>query len=374
MSELLDPLREIHDSSSPRRARGLMARYCSLVHWISVTPFPAIWELLDGIKRKIAQIVYIYHGNEENSPGVYRKSSSPIWTAQVVNMNEPSFYWLVQHTNGEVSIVCLLRKPWFTDIEMLQGMLNHFDSLSTGIEQSRNYPEWSIIFSWVGILPGLINRLAVPKWNNLPKLQIPPRVLVHNSWKNANSAGFVAEAWRKIGQTEFSNQWSLNQLILGHKGTLWEAVLRKLEIDPENNTSETLLIDKSGWESFPKIPDGDILVLDVTVWSLGTYMEALSRISNNSDWSKRKILWINEAYPPPMRSLIDRAVGLWIHIVHIVWVEWKIIPSLTDVYTWGIPCCMALFSQWVDGVIFRRLIPIDHKIGIARPVPQLQSA
>ena len=362
---LIDPSREVQSSSFWQEAKKLMIRYCALIHWVEVTPFPPINELLEAIQWKIVQIIYIYHGNNENSPRVYSQSDDPIWKDRVKDMDDPSFYWLVQHHDGSTSIACLLRKPWFIDVPMLQGMIDHFHNLSRIIESNRRYSAWSIIFSWVGILPWWINRLAQAKWKNSSRLSVPESVIAHNNMKNENSARFVSEAWRQILIWEFDHQWCVNQVILGHDGNLWKAVLAKLNIDAAMNTSGIHLLDDTKNRAIPEFSVGHLLILDLTHWSLKNYLESLIQYRINHPNSK--IVWVNEAYPPPTREIIQEIAWIWIVLIHIVWAKGMITPILTSAYAGGVPCCMATLDQPENWLILRPLQtnPVENLLAIA---------
>ncbi len=329
-------------------ARELMRRYCSLVHGVEVTPFPSVDEIVETIRgRVLKQIVYIYHGNDENSPSVYKGIDRPTWNEKVMDMNSPSFYWFVQHVDGSMSIACLLRKPWFADRYMMQGMIDHFTSLSSELEWRLGYESGTIKFSGVWILPGWINKLA-----RSGKIKVPDSVIQTNIEKNANSARFVAEAWRrKIA--ELQSEWKeFIPVILWYKWTLWEATLIELGIDPENPWNDILLIDKGTEHLFPTEHfHKDVVVLDLTKGSLKEYLPQVARIA----WSGNKCYWVNEAYPFPDQETLMRAWIIGARIDHIVWVEWDICPQLTGPYEWAIPCCMAIIGQDASGVIVREI-------------------
>ncbi len=344
--DAIDSIQSCEWLSGP--ANDLMRKYCSLVHGVEVTPFPSIDELIPTIQWRVSQIVYIYHGNDENSPSVYKGTDKPIWNEKVMDMNSPSFYWFVQHVDGSMSIACLLRKPWFANHQMMQGMIDHFIDLSSELEWSLVYEPGAIKFSGVWILPGWINKLAKSR-----KIKVPESVIQTNIEKNANSARFVAEAWRRK-VAELQSEWKeFIPVMLWYRWTLWQAVLGELWIDSEAPW-ETLLIEKNNTHLFPTDHfEQDVLVLDLTTGSLREYLPQLVRIS----WSWRKCYWINEAYPPPDQDvLVEAWKTYWLHIEHIVWVEWDIVPPLTAAYNWAIPCCMALIWQDVDGVVIRELL------------------
>ena len=164
---------------------------------------------------------------------------------------------------------------------------------------------------------------------------------------NKNSARFVAEAWRQILEWEFQDQWNLKRVILGHKGNLWKATLKRLGINPTDNYSDIILLDDPKSTQISEWSWEDLLILDLTHGSLKKYLDAL-RIY-------RKTVWINEAYPPPSSDVIKYAESIWIKVIHIVWVSWSITPSLTDAYAWAVPCCMASELQEVESVIHREI-------------------
>jgi hypothetical protein len=135
---------------------------------------------------------------------------------------------------------------------------------------------------------------------------------------NRNSARFVIEATRQTLQRFWLTDSDL--ILLGSSGTLGTEVAKhfenakKLDIGPKDQI----------WNS------GRHLVLDMT-WG--------GSLEYYSDRINRDTIWLNESFPPPLRTAISSS--LWPRkILHIQGVEGQIVPSFPYGYGDIPPCCM----------------------------------
>jgi hypothetical protein len=238
-----------------------------------------------------------------------------------VDITQPWLYGFIRHPNSTFTLVMFIR-----------GQV--IDLTSTGrprIDPKWEYIRWTFdqyrrfaqafarlwekkpILRIVWALPGVAQR-HFEKWRLLG-YEEEVQMMREN---NRNSARFVIEATRQTLQRFWLTDSDL--ILLGSSGTLGKEVAahfenaEKLDIGPKDQLRKP----------------GRHLVLDMT-WG--------GSLEYYSDRINRDTIWLNESFPPPLRTAISSS--LWPRkILHIQGVEGQIVPSFPYGYGDIPPCCM----------------------------------
>ncbi len=325
----VDASAHIYMSNLPLQIRSLMLRYSMVVNSID-TPcqpediVPIISEYLPG---PIRQVWYVYQAPWFQR---YRQYSPPkeegisVSWGSPIDENQPWFYGFMRHPDSSFTVVFYVRQAVIQSVwtrtridpqnHALIAIFSHYRRVVEILEKS-GIPDPKML-AMVGILPGIaIKRERQLVWySDIIQMQIQ---------KNLNSWRFIGAAVRRL--MDDKNVLEKDLVILGAWWTLWSAVAVAFP--------GAKLIDIHNKDSLNEKSSSKRIIIDCTTgWSMEEYLSLLTQ----SD------IWVNEAFPPPLLPVVQRAKSLWIEVYHIPGVEGETIPPLPPGYWLTPPCCMGL--------------------------------